>query len=264
MISVSLVWNRIRPILEPNVLTKKNRRLAVERENIIRERQTIVAKLYTAYKKTLLPSQWRYLPRTFDICRFLPFRSILDEPNETRITEAHFDKAIACLPEMIASWTARRRAEILELCEPILNSQDVEEGEVVQSTDDSLELAICVFDCTACEAGITNIQFLGCSSIPLISWSGAVSHGCMRRGGYFYGPLEPVETKLRFSERGSSAARSLIQCVQLDEKFCVPDDMDKLDLRFFCSHCVPMEHRGRGYGRITFSWRDAVSVSSKS
>ncbi|KAJ7865671.1 hypothetical protein B0H13DRAFT_2067421 [Mycena leptocephala] len=69
------VWNKIYPELEPIVRARKDKRLETEQ-----------------YKKTLVPTQWRFLPPTV----------------------THFDEAVEpCLPDV--SWTVARKAELVHL-----------------------------------------------------------------------------------------------------------------------------------------------------
>jgi len=57
-----IVWKHIHPILEPKVLLKKQEHLEEEMKPIRSACRTIVHTSYQEYKKTLMPSQWKYLP----------------------------------------------------------------------------------------------------------------------------------------------------------------------------------------------------------
>ena len=74
-----LVWNRIRPLLEPEIAARKAKRLEEEFAKIQRNRRGIVDDLYKSYKASLHPSQWKYLPRTFDLCQLSPIAAMVED-----------------------------------------------------------------------------------------------------------------------------------------------------------------------------------------
>jgi hypothetical protein len=48
-----------------------------------------------------MPSQWKYLPRTLDICALDPFAKVLDAKSDVAVTAADFEDAFRQLPEIL-------------------------------------------------------------------------------------------------------------------------------------------------------------------
>jgi hypothetical protein len=120
-----------------------------------------------------------------------------------------------------------------------------------------MELATTIFQCaTKCNANES--VWGGGYSNPLFGWEGAVTHSCKSVQIYYYN--KEIQTELAFSEKGSAAAAKLITLSGLDPASATPADMEKKDLRFFCSECVPRDFANFLYGRCAYSWRSGVSL----
>jgi len=62
------------------------------------------ATIHTSYKefqKRLMPSQWKYLPRTLDICELEPFAKELDAEPNVAVTATDFEDGFRQLPELL-------------------------------------------------------------------------------------------------------------------------------------------------------------------
>jgi hypothetical protein len=88
----------------------------------------------------------------------------------------------------------------------------------------------------------------------IVGWDDARSHICS---------TARVADGLRFSERGSAAASSLVTIVGLDIGKAVPGDLDKLDCRFICMHCLNMS-TGEIQRGLALTWRECVRAGSLS
>jgi hypothetical protein len=50
-----------------------------------------------------MPAQWKYLPRTLDICSLDPFAAVLDATAEVAVTAADLEDAFRQLPKLLAA-----------------------------------------------------------------------------------------------------------------------------------------------------------------
>jgi hypothetical protein len=91
------------------VLEKKKERLEREMREIRSARRAIIHTSYTGYLKTLMPSQWKYLPRTVDICAMDPFAAVVDAEGDVAVTAADFEDAFRQLPELISADSDARK-----------------------------------------------------------------------------------------------------------------------------------------------------------
>ena len=87
------VWNRICPIVEPRFSDKNGSGMRAIR---LAHRETVHSS-YQEHQKTLIPSQWKYLPRTVYICAMDPFSEV-----DVFITAANFEDAFCQLPELMS------------------------------------------------------------------------------------------------------------------------------------------------------------------
>jgi len=278
---------QIRRNLEPSILHRKNIRVAAERAALIESRKQLVPPLYKDYKRTLVPAQWAYLPRTHDIYEFSAFKTVLNAEDEAQTTEASFKEAMTSLPGLIAAWWESRKRELAQMmlatmAEPagpslIPTTNDttlasVEGGSGLskpsQHTPSSvaidsfccLYLATAVFKCATPNCRNNVSPFGGGFPKVLLAWDDAVAHEC--RGNIFQRPSVCLDTKLEFNKRGSAAAMSLVSWARLDVRSATPADMDKLDLRFVCLNCEPQIYYMNIYGRKALSWRACVRLLS--
>lgn len=243
-----VVWGRIRPILEPKVIESKQRRIAKERREVIQSRQRVVEKLYNDYKKTLIPSQVAYLPRSFDLFQIAEFAALLNEESNSALQEADFVEQMEKLLEHIVRWREQKQLQLMELL-PAANRIFPSASGHSTSNIDCLALATSVFTCD-CRDMLNTPYFH-------FSWNEAVSHGCATREYGLYGPQIPTNTKLNFTPRGSMAAAFTVKLLGLDEWRAVPSDLDKSDARFVCLDC-PVRTRSAMMGRPAMSWRACV------
>ncbi|KAJ7037944.1 hypothetical protein C8F04DRAFT_1090727 [Mycena alexandri] len=242
------VWNKLLVELEPILRACKTERLDAARKRCIHRRTLLVEQIYNEYKKTLVPEQWRFLPGLHEVCQFPAFRAVLDAPSDVEVELAHFEEAASALPTFTPAWTAARKDEILRLI-PGLRDESTSQVPSPQL----LDLATTIFQCTQplCHTQSHNKAAVG--------WEGAVGHRCMAYGKWAFGHYlhASIETVVAFSERGSTAAASLVTLAGLDEKWTTADEMDMLDLRFVCLACHPQSINNKDTYAV-YSWREAV------
>ena len=268
------VWNRICPILEPMVLERKRERLEREMKSIRAARRSIIHTAYQEYQKTLMPSQWKYIPRTVDICAMNPFAAVVDA--EADVT-ADFDDAFRQLPELLSAYSDAHKLHARSLLK-IPSSADQpassapEPGEIVEgeassssnsSPPDALDLATAVFICREASCNF------GRRESYLIGWDDIAQHHCksdldsLSNNPYWIQYRVEKESgppKIDFSMQGSGIAATVIRAAGLDDKVATASDMDTKtkDIRFGCSVCAPLKINATSWMKSGYKWREFV------
>lgn len=266
------VWKRIRPILEPTVLQNKHERIHFQMRQIQDSRRAIIDTSYQEFKKTLMPSQWKYLPRTLDICALDPFTKVMDAAVDVAVTATDFEQAFHELPELLAASSDARKLHARSLLkiltsatQPAPEPREILQGHVAVSLNssqpDALDLATAAFTC----------QGQSCRAPNLFGWDAIAQHHCRLDLDWFigqpYGHLQqcvdhsPDPPKISFSSDLSKIAAAVVQATGLDDRVATILDMDAKDLRFGCSVCSPRKERGKGsssWVKAGYKWRDFV------
>lgn len=266
------VWKRIRPILEPTVLQNKHERIHFQMRQIQDSRRAIIDTSYQEFKKTLMPSQWKYLPRTLDICALDPFTKVMDAAVDVAVTATDFEQAFCELPELLAASSDARKLHARSLLkiltsatQPAPEPREILQGHVAVSLNssqpDALDLATAAFTC----------QGQSCRAPNLFGWDAIAQHHCRLDLDWFigqpYGHLQqcvdhsPDPPKISFSSDLSKIAAAVVQATGLDDRVATILDMDAKDLRFGCSVCSPRKERGKGsssWVKAGYKWRDFV------
>ncbi|KAF8872479.1 hypothetical protein CPB84DRAFT_1799498 [Gymnopilus junonius] len=249
------IWQRIRPIIEPMIADSKTRRLAAEYSKVQKDRRSIVNGLYQKYKASLHPSQWKYLPKVFDVCKFAPFVPFIDAPADSTITADDFSEAMQGLPELLSSASEERKVRARALLSSHTSLVEPEPGEVGEVGEvDALDLAISVFQCPELQHHSQSCLVVGLEDL--------LSHHCgspqLGLPSFYYYNETPSTADVVFSKEGSTIAATLVGLTGLDPKSALASDMDKKDLRFSCNGCPPHNHSG-SWLRLGFSWRTAIT-----
>ncbi|KAJ7064803.1 hypothetical protein C8F01DRAFT_1128244 [Mycena amicta] len=249
-------WKMIQSQLEAVVRDAKDRRLMAERQALVAKRRNIVVQLYDEYKRSLVPDQWRSLPRLYDLFKEPAFKSVLDCADDIEITTAHFDAAVQALPEIVLSIQATRTAEMMDLLkdEPTPTSQtpDQEPGEILphpHSPESALAVFVCEQKCTGSRSSL-RISFIGSQA--------AMAHQCKPPFTYHNNDTAPLKTVLQLSQRGISAACALVKLAGLDPEHATCAEMDQVDARFTCLAC-PVRKAGNQFIQTAYPWRAAVT-----
>ena len=236
-----VVWNRIRPMLEPGVKERKARRLGRELASIKRNRRCILSARYTDFQRTLHPSQWRYLPKTLEISAFEPFARHIEADVEVEVDRTTFDDAFLALPNLLATATEQRKVTLRTLMDGTLR----EDGGIGL---EPLDLATAVFQCSA-----THTVF---------GWDEIATHHCLPGledwSFYPYPKLEGAPVDLKYSPKIANIVRKVAQLVGLDATTATAADFDEKNLRFGCDSCTGFIQSGRYY-RFGYSWRTLVN-----
>ncbi|KAF8953642.1 hypothetical protein BDZ97DRAFT_2082542 [Flammula alnicola] len=270
------IWQRIRPILEPKVKEEKEDRLKRELRTLKVIRRRMVDSLYNTYKKSLRPSQWRYLPRTLDVCELEPFARLIDSSSDVPITEADFGQCMERLPELLTAEQDLLKIQLRGAISPVTSSlanpsnDTLEAGEITEASTssptaqpvDCLELATSVFEC--------RVRYCNLDSRYLVGYDIIATHHCKpeREGveaSYYYSISPSASTllarpdeKFTIDTTAVATARALVLCTGLDPNTTLATDMDAKDYRFTCLQCRPQKANGV-WTRIGYSWRTAIS-----
>ena len=218
-----------------------------------------------------MPSQWKHLPRTVDICAMDPFSAVVNAEVDVVVTAADFEDAFRQLPELIAADFDARKLHARSLLKvPTSANQPAcsahEPGEIVEGESssssnsllpDALDLASAVFTC----------QEASCRESGLFGWDGITQHQCkqeldlLRNGPYWIHRTEYKlgPPKIEFSAPGSEIAAAVVRAVGLNDKVATVSDMDMKtkDIRFGCSLCPPQK-KNRIWKMGGYKWREFV------
>jgi len=242
------------------VLEKKKERLEREMREIQSACRAIVHTSYRQYQKMLMPSQWKYLLRTVDICAMESFAAVMDAEGDVTVTAADFTDAFRQLPELISADSDARKLHARSLLKILMAvnqpaSSAPEPGEIVEGEPssslsslqpDPLDLATAAFTCQEASCNSNRRESY------LFGWDDIAQHHCKsdvssisNNMHWIYHCLEygPGPPKIDFSAQGSEIAAAVVQVVGLDDKVATVSDMDTKakDVRFGCSVCPPTE-----------------------
>ena len=260
------------------VLERKKERLETEMRQIRSARREIIYTSYKEYQKMLMPSQWKYLPRTVDICAMDPFAAVVDAEGDVVVTAANFEDSFHRLPELISADSDARKLHarsLLKIATAVNQptSSGPELGELVEGEassslsslqSDPLDLATAAFTC----------QEKSCNSYGgesyLFGWDDIAQHHCKsdlnsisRNMHWIYHRVEcePGPPKIDFSTQGSEFAAAVVRAAGLDDKVATALDMDAKakDIRFGCSVCPPQK-RNKSWMKVGYKWREFVRL----
>ncbi|KDR76602.1 hypothetical protein GALMADRAFT_247009 [Galerina marginata CBS 339.88] len=249
------IWKRILPILEPQILQFQEERLAAERATLMDSRRNIMHDLYQTYQRSLVPSQWKYLPRTLDICELEPFAQLIEAPTDVVVTAEDFGNGMKMLLALLSSLSERKLEEFRDVLrvEKTDLSDNAHQPDAVASSPhnpvDPLELATSVFQCEGqCIRYHERCSVIGVEEL--------MTHHCDADYTLFF---NRSAMSWNFSLRGAQTASSLVQLAGLDPKTASVSDMDQKDLRFTCRLCKPVQVSANLWMANGYSWRRAVS-----
>lgn len=257
----STVWQHIRPRLEKLAEPVKEARLRRQYENLRIDRRNIVHGLYNEYKASLLPYQWKCLPRTIDICQFDCFAALIEaDPDVAHMTEDAYGDCINRLPELLSA-----RLEAMRVACGGKMFTGMSDSMTSSGQGDSAEILLnsvaAAFECRAsCR---TNVGIR--SARILFGFDEIASHYCNdeQEGLQLTSAnVQPVEwgANVEFNTKASSYAKLLAQCAGLDKHVSIAE-MDAEGLRFMCAQCDELRFEDNSLYIVGFDWREAVSSS---
>ncbi|KAF7318781.1 hypothetical protein HMN09_00390400 [Mycena chlorophos] len=252
-------WKLVRSPLEEKIKAAKASRLRSERHALVRRRRNVAEGLYNTYKRSLVPTQWRSLPRSRVVLAEPAFNDIIAAADDREVTEAHFQAAVDSLPEIILSLQAARSAHLLALIQAPHRAAaptDAEPGEVLPSPPHphSLDSALAVFICERkCTAGTS--RWSSSTIATYVGQEAAAAHHCHL--WYDWQQHEAGKTVFQLSPRGVQAATALLESAGLDNSATCAQ-MDALDARYLCKACSPRKS-GSNLTYSAYPWRAAIT-----
>lgn len=212
----------------------------MERESLIASRKRIIAKMYSDYKKALVPTQWAYHPPLEALYELDGLARLIDDPIDSEIDIEVWTHAFNQLPAFVESLNEQKKAILLSLL-PVVDGRTA-------CNEESLNLATAIFQCTTSTCDHRNKPFIG--------WQCALCHSCH---DYRLKPAEPV---YQFSRQGASIVRAIGGLLGLNMTRATPQDFDLKAARFLCLTCLPCKASNL-FGRQALTWREAVCYSHK-
>jgi len=219
-----------------------------------------------------MPSQWKYLPRTLDICALDPFAKGLDAGTDVAVTAANFKGAFRQLPGLLSAGSDARKLHAHSLIKIATSASqpassapkpgEIVEGETASSSSppDALDLATAVFICK-------EVSWFDCIEPYLFGWDDIAQHHCkpdldLVTSYGFQQHMEhtPAPPKIYFSPQGSEIAATVVRAIGLDDQVATVSDMDATakDIRFGCSVCPPFNRNIAAWTKAGYNWRDFV------
>ncbi|KAF7361009.1 hypothetical protein MSAN_01131100 [Mycena sanguinolenta] len=216
-------WKKTRPAFLAGVLGAKRVRLSYE----VEARQSVIENVLEGFLSQRQPSTWAYTPGISDVIQFPEFQRLLEDTEGEVLApdDPLLVTALEQLPARLEAWSAAERASLAARAPHSNASEDV------------LVLATTVFTCGGTYPWHSYFNPPHCC---LVGWKGA---------GACRGPTCYVSF-VKFSERGSTAARALVRLAGLDPQEATADQMDALDLRFVCNDCLIQQ-----WGQVVMTWR---------
>ncbi|KAF9476676.1 hypothetical protein BDN70DRAFT_882141 [Pholiota conissans] len=242
-----LIWKRIRPILEPEIECHRDARLARYLKQAKKNRRTNLSGLYTEYKASIPPSQWKLLPHILEVSKAEPFKSLIKAKYDVEITADDFKPLMPQIPKVVEQIQKDLKAQLVQKLTDALRPDK-------SLPSNCLDLATSVFSCNGALCSVFS------HSLALVVGSDdAISHNCgPSKGNHVHSsytaPGTPKKRKTRdfmVHPVGAVVAKSLVLCAGLVPEKALAFQMDYQDLRFACNACT----NGKPLG---YSWRTAL------
>lgn len=197
-------------------------------------------------------STFDVLPHAVDLARFPPFEDIIMAPEKTQWNDKLFESAFAQLPDLVDDWKKKLDAEVAELVKIpshlsstgtsngfLVSSGSTASSEPSQTPTDTLRLACALF--YGHRRGVFTYPEVFSISLGNYAYPSGHESDSHRSGSI----------KERYGIVHIEVAPYVIHACGLDPNVATVDDMDRLDLRLKCLHCLGSPKR----------WRDAVRLS---
>ena len=224
------MWQRIEPLLIPEVNEARDLRLRRERL----KPRAVVLHQYVKFIQTLSPLLLALSPTLIEfLCRnrTLAYTVAVDSDLIGSEFEEQTREAISRLIPELKARKLRRAISLRSL----LPEDDAPE----HATDEEvLALATSVFECVSCHQRISGLHML--------------AHRCPG----------PQESQSQFSEEGRKTVEALLELLGLGKETTALE-LDRRDDRFVCMRCPPLSFDGHGMcapGRYVRDWRSCVCL----
>ncbi|KAF9534027.1 hypothetical protein CPB83DRAFT_902697 [Crepidotus variabilis] len=231
-------WQSIRKDLEPAIIHNREERLEWSQQHLRCERRKLIDERYAEFRRSIPSKEWKYLPRTLDICLLEPFAKLVTSKSTVKISAKTLDEPFKSLSKLLKTVDAELQDHLLELL-PGSKAMKTKTRASTSTVLKQLNLAHSMFQCQ-------QRQYSPCSW--LIGWDAISSHHCNEEneGLRFAAKTFTYQRRIAYSSRASTFADLVINAAGLDPMNATVQDMDQLDLRFACN-CVTYPKQAPGY-----------------
>ncbi|PCH40499.1 hypothetical protein WOLCODRAFT_162398 [Wolfiporia cocos MD-104 SS10] len=242
-------WHEARATLEPMIIFWRTKRLERVRNELLERRRHVIAKVCTAFKKTLPPLQWPTFPPLCELYELEGFSVLINDPSSDKLEPHRCAHVLEALPFFIAARRDDIRNMLLEKLPAKLVGQT--SSACTDAISDPLSLATATFQPSA-------PSWARDSSLILYTLSDVLAYlSDPSRWEYLLGHPR-IAQDMSFSEAGNDAVVSLLTVLSLDARTTTPGELDKLDARFVCVRCpANVNELGSKY-QYAMNWHQCV------
>ncbi|KAK7034542.1 hypothetical protein VNI00_012389 [Paramarasmius palmivorus] len=230
-------WKMISPSVIACIRGHRTFRMIEEDDGILASRRIMFDRLFTEYRRSLKPHQWRRLPSVETIRLLHPVNEVLVRPDSQPIVEKDLLALSETLRHEVECWITEQRQDLVADLEEELGYLTPSEVEVCPKPEPrSLDLAVTVIRCYQCFRHWSTLE-------------GAIRHlhteSCRRENH--------LQISRMFKWIHSLVARLLVIKSNLDVDSATPDDMDDLGAFYQCVACN--QHESEPF---IGTWRECV------
>jgi hypothetical protein len=227
------VWQRIEPLLIPEIIRARDIRLRLAGDQPYLERRDLVVDQLAKFMATLPPLHLALLPPFMEfLCGNWALAQAValdDDPNHVTLNEQTREAISRLAPEL-----ETQKLERAAILRSLLPQEDTYEG----ATDEQVvALATSVYECPACHLTTSGLRML--------------AHHCCK-------PREYQTQQVQFSEEGRRTVETLLRLMGLGKE-TTELEMDNRKDRFLCvGFPRALTHSPRYYAR---DWRSCVRLN---
>ncbi|EIM81424.1 uncharacterized protein STEHIDRAFT_171802 [Stereum hirsutum FP-91666 SS1] len=245
-------WNTIRPGLEKYCTKERDDRWESERRHAREERTRKAKCLYAEYRRTILPSEWFYLPTPEQATKLPWCAEIIERDFKTTLVESDFDVPLTNLASSVEAWVREKRDHCIAMLPEEYRGAMPSSAPMIPTSLTSPSVS----DVRQGRSRGNLCPFLG----PL-----ELARAVFRvpNGTNLLVAKEACHTwkeealSIEFSACGSEAAVQMMTLAGLDPKSTTAADLDAKDHRFLCLNCYRANRESWGSIKAE-TWRSAV------
>lgn len=193
------------------------------------------------YRVNLAPRDWLRCPPTDELINAPQFQTYISQDIDYAMKFPEND-AHEIIRRTANDWIKTHRSGIAKLC------HDYDEDPVGGEADPTLAKQVLI--CSRCKF----LDERWHTGAALCGWDQCVTHMCH--------PKSNRHLSFEFSTRGRDVVIALMKGLGLDPNTTTAQQMDELDLRFFCENCPhSAAHRKGVHGKKAYTWIECVGES---
>ncbi|KAK7030370.1 hypothetical protein VNI00_014114 [Paramarasmius palmivorus] len=212
-------WSAIMREVTSRIQDERAYRLSTDTDGVLATRRQFVSNLYTRYKGSLIPSQWRNLPPVNFAVTLLPsLYQLLLSPDTTVVPEEPIIAAFNTLPQAIDDWIQSATSNLAE--------------ERTAPLADTFHA-----NSSPWESATTIVKTMCCRRVTS-SLSAALRHTCSATKS----PGVPLAVPKLQDGEGKETARRLAALSGLDPDSATADEMDDIGAFYRCINGLRSSH----------------------